>query len=135
MDFAVGEPRRWLEDPEEALLPEAEWPSEPEKAKIYCDEGVWPCLVHLAFKRGVLDAFGHTSKEVVFAPHGKPCTVGCFGVVRLLVNKGAGVHCNGQTIRENFARWLSLRCWSCCALMCGPRFFRHYVNGWSVNPP
>ena len=76
------ETRRWLEDPVDALLPEDEWPSEPEKAKVYCDESEWPRVVHLAFKRGVLDAFGHHEQEEVFAPKGKPCTVGCFGVIR-----------------------------------------------------
>ena len=82
LDIAIGETRRWLEDPKDALLPEDEWPSEPEKAKVYCDESEWPRVVHLAFKRGVLDAFGHHEQEEVFAPKGKPCTVGCFGVIR-----------------------------------------------------
>ncbi len=79
LQVATGAVRKWLEDPNLALKPQSEWPSEPPRAKVFCDKAELNKVMCLLWRRGVVEAIDDNH---VFTALGKQMLQGMFGVER-----------------------------------------------------
>ena len=67
----------WLADADASLLPQAEWPVRPPKAKVQASDADWDECAMLLYRRGIC---GICDISEAFHVEGQPVTVGAFGV-------------------------------------------------------
>ena len=67
----------WMADPWSKVLPESEWPDEPQAAPVHCSSVEWGKVCNMLVDRRMLRPIGI---EDVFHARGKPVFIGAFAV-------------------------------------------------------